>query len=59
MIAAFLTGLAAAGVPRVHLGMVATNTAARAFYDRLGFTELPVDHPHVVYLGRDTHSPLR
>ena len=27
--------------PRVHLGMDAANTGARAFYDRLGFHELP------------------
>ena len=33
--------LAARGVPAVHLGMDAANTGARAFYDRLGFHELP------------------
>ena len=51
---AFLAGVHAAGAPRVHLGMVPTNTAARAFYDRLGFTEIPLADPNVLYLGRDT-----
>jgi ribosomal protein S18 acetylase RimI-like enzyme len=32
--------LAARGVPAVHLTMVVDNTGARAFYDRVGFTEL-------------------
>jgi ribosomal protein S18 acetylase RimI-like enzyme len=57
LIAGFLAGLQAAGVPRVHLGMTPRNTAARAFYDRLGFTEIPVGDPHVVYLGRATTAP--
>ena len=51
---AFLAGVHAAGAERVHLGMVPTNTGARAFYDRLGFTEIPVGDPHVLYLGRST-----
>ena len=43
------------GVPAVHLGMVTANTAARAFYDRLGFRVLPVPDPGVLtYLGRST-----
>lgn len=51
--------MAAAGVPAVHLGMVSSNTAARAFYDRLGFRELAVpDAGPVTYLGRST-APLR
>jgi ribosomal protein S18 acetylase RimI-like enzyme len=54
LMTAFLAGVHAAGAPRVHLGMVPTNTAARAFYDRLGFTELPVGDENVLYLGRDT-----
>ncbi|MGA5300584.1 GNAT family N-acetyltransferase [Nucisporomicrobium flavum] len=58
LIGAFLAGLRAAGVPRVHLGMVPTNTSARAFYDRLGFVELTVPGAtSVTFLGRDT-SPL-
>ena len=56
LIAQFLQSLSAVGVPAVHLGMVATNTAARGFYDRLGFTQLRAEPP-VVYLVRDT-SPL-
>jgi len=51
---AFLAGVHAAGAPRVHLGMVPTNTAARAFYHRLGFTEIALGDPNVLYLGRDT-----
>ena len=51
----FLAGLHAAGAPRVHLGMAPANTAARAFYDRLGFEQIAVpSEPGVVYLGRDT-----
>ncbi|MPZ80757.1 MAG: GNAT family N-acetyltransferase [Actinophytocola sp.] len=47
-----LTALRAAGVPAVHLGMVTTNTNARAFYDRLGFHEIDVPNPGpVTYLG--------
>lgn len=40
--------LRARGVPGLHLSMDAANLGARAFYDRLGFTELPsstVDAP--------------
>lgn len=45
-----------AGVSRVHLVMSAANTAARAFYDRLGFHEISVDQPDggVTFLGRST-----
>ncbi|MEV6493617.1 GNAT family N-acetyltransferase [Actinoplanes sp. NPDC051633] len=51
---AFLTGLHRAGVPKVHLGMAPGNTKARAFYAKLGFTEIPLGAPGVLYLGRDT-----
>lgn len=52
---AFLASLAARGVPAVHLGMLTTNTAARAFYDRLGFHEVAVPDAGVLtYLGRAT-----
>ncbi|NMO56738.1 GNAT family N-acetyltransferase [Actinoplanes sp. TBRC 11911] len=37
---AFLSGLRAAGVGGVHLGVSPDNKPARAFYDRLGFTPL-------------------
>lgn len=55
LMAAMLAALAAAGVPAVHLGMLTANTAARAFYERLGFTELAVPgNGAVSYLGRST-----
>ncbi|HEY1574034.1 MAG TPA: GNAT family N-acetyltransferase [Pseudonocardiaceae bacterium] len=55
LIVTLLTALHDAGVPRVHLGMINTNTRARAFYDRLGFTELAVPDAGVItYLGRST-----
>jgi ribosomal protein S18 acetylase RimI-like enzyme len=43
--------LRARGVPGLHLTMDAANTAARAFYDRLGFTELPSNTVEVPVLG--------
>lgn len=39
------------GVPGLHLSMDAANTAARAFYDRLGFAELPSSTPDAPVLG--------
>ena len=55
LMAAYLDALAAAGVPAVHLGMLTVNTRARAFYDRLGFHEIPVrDAGVLTYLGRAT-----
>jgi ribosomal protein S18 acetylase RimI-like enzyme len=55
LMTAFLAGLRAAGVPRVHLSMAPRNTAARAFYDRLGFSELTVPgHEPGSVLGRST-----
>jgi ribosomal protein S18 acetylase RimI-like enzyme len=60
LMAAFLGGLSAAGVERVHLGMLTTNVAARAFYDRLGFHEIEVaDSGPVTYLGRETNYSAR
>ncbi|WP_432151590.1 GNAT family N-acetyltransferase [Streptomyces sp. bgisy029] len=51
----FLGALRAQGVPAVHLSMVTANTAARAFYDRVGFHEIAVPEPGpVTYLGRNT-----
>ena len=43
--------LAERGVAAVHLGMDAANTGARAFYDRLGFHELPSGRPDAPLLG--------
>jgi len=55
LMSAFLGGLHAAGVTRVHLGVSPVNTGAQAFYDRLGFTEIAVPgERRVIYLGRDT-----
>jgi ribosomal protein S18 acetylase RimI-like enzyme len=55
LIDTLLAALRSAGVPRVHLGMLSTNTPARAFYDKLGFHELTVpDAGMITYLGRST-----
>lgn len=55
LIVTLLTALRQAGVPRVHLGMLTTNTAAGKFYERLGFHELHVADPGpITYLGRST-----
>ncbi|WP_369130196.1 GNAT family N-acetyltransferase [Modestobacter roseus] len=51
----FRAAAAGAGAPALHLGMVAANTRARAFYDRLGFTEIAVaDAGPTTYLGSPT-----
>jgi len=55
LMTALLAGLAGAGVPAVHLGMLSTNDAARAFYLSLGFADLPVaDTGLLAFLGRST-----
>jgi GNAT superfamily N-acetyltransferase len=55
LIVTLLTALRHAGVPRVHLGMLTTNTAAGMFYERLGFHTLDVTDPGpITYLGRST-----
>ena len=54
LVRTFLAALRARGVPAVHLGMVPTNTGARAFYDRLGFHELALQLPGVTFLGAPT-----
>lgn len=48
--------LAERGVPGVHLGYAAENTAARVFYDRYGFAELPSSTPQAPLLGIATTS---
>jgi ribosomal protein S18 acetylase RimI-like enzyme len=56
---ALLAALDRAGAPRVHLGMLTANTAARAFYDRLGFHVIPVaDAGPLTLMGRSTSEPL-
>ncbi|MBL1066493.1 GNAT family N-acetyltransferase [Streptomyces sp. 7-21] len=54
LMTALWDALRARGVPGVHLGLNPANTNARAFYDRLGFTELTPSVPDedVVYLGK-------
>ncbi|BAL86835.1 putative GCN5-related N-acetyltransferase [Actinoplanes missouriensis 431] len=54
LMAAFLAGLRAAGVPRVHLGMAPENHGAYAFYQRLGFHDIPTQDTGALFLGRDT-----
>ncbi|WP_405896430.1 GNAT family N-acetyltransferase [Streptomyces sp. NBC_00727] len=55
----FLAALNARGVQGVHLSMLTSNTPARAFYDRLGFTEIHVPDPGpVTYLVRGTRPDL-
>lgn len=55
----FLAALNAKGVKGVHLSMLTANTPARAFYDRLGFTEIHVPDPGpVTYLVRGTQADL-
>jgi ribosomal protein S18 acetylase RimI-like enzyme len=39
------------GVPGLHLSLAAANTAARAFYDRVGFRELSSSRPDGPLLG--------
>ncbi|HWG26523.1 MAG TPA: GNAT family N-acetyltransferase [Actinospica sp.] len=52
----FLAALNAAGAEAVHLSMATSNTGARAFYDRMGFTEirLPDQSADLTYLIRPT-----
>ncbi|MEV6300853.1 GNAT family N-acetyltransferase [Actinoplanes sp. NPDC051861] len=57
LMAAFLEGLRAVGVSRVHLGMAPENSGAYAFYRRLGFWDISVPDAGALYLGRDT-GPL-
>lgn len=57
LIRALVDRLRAAGVPGVHLGVSATNTNARAFYARLGFTPLP-SNPQGTLLGLRTDAPV-
>lgn len=54
LIATLLAALAARGVARVHLGMDPANTGARAFYERLGFHDLPSSRADAPLLGRST-----
>jgi ribosomal protein S18 acetylase RimI-like enzyme len=51
LIDALCAALRARGVRGLHLEMLTSNTSARAFYDRLGFTELPADTTDTTILG--------
>ena len=54
-----LTALHQAGAPRVFLGMLTANTAARTYYDKVGFHVVPVANAGpLTYLGRSTAEPL-
>ena len=55
LIQTLLDALRAAGVPRVYLGMLTTNTAAGVFYERLGFHLLDIPDPGpITFFGRST-----
>ena len=59
LMAHLLAALRRGGVGAVHLAMVTGNTAARTFYDRLGFHPVEVPDPGpITYLGRSTEAPL-
>jgi len=58
LIGVFLAALRERGVPAVHLGVSPTNTAALAFYARIGLRELPAGGPDVIYLGGPTDLPV-
>jgi ribosomal protein S18 acetylase RimI-like enzyme len=51
LIEALVAALRERGIPGLHLSMDAANTRARAFYDHLGFTELPSSTADAPVLG--------
>jgi len=56
LMARMFAALAADGAAAVHLSMLTENTAARAFYDRLGFHVIDVPEAgDLTYLGRSTN----
>jgi ribosomal protein S18 acetylase RimI-like enzyme len=58
LIRALLAALKERGVPGVFLSMSASNTSARAFYDRLGFHEVPSSTPGGPVLAISTDAVL-
>ncbi|MEV6343570.1 GNAT family N-acetyltransferase [Actinoplanes sp. NPDC051851] len=59
LIERFCAAAARAGAAAVHVGMLTANVRARGFYDRLGFTELPVPEPGpLTYLGRPSAARI-
>jgi len=53
-----LSALREQGIRRVHLAMDPANRSARAFYDRLGFVELPSSTPQEPVLGIATDAAV-
>lgn len=51
LLTALLDGLAAAGVPGIHLGVARTNENAIGFYRRMGFTEVQA-YTHSLIMAR-------
>lgn len=58
LIRTLLEALRERGVPALHLGLAAENTAARAFYDRVGFHELRSSTPESPVLGIATDAAV-
>ncbi|MCX7520845.1 GNAT family N-acetyltransferase [Microbacterium sp. STN6] len=58
LVRTLLGALRERGVPRLHLGMSPDNVSARAFYDRVGFHELPSSTPRGPLLGIATDAPV-
>lgn len=58
LVRTLLAALRERGIRRVHLAMDPANRAARAFYDRLGFVELPSSTPEEPVLGIDTDAAV-
>lgn len=56
LIRTLLAALRERGIRNVHLGVDAANLGARAFYDRLGFRELPSSTPTEPVLGIATDA---
>lgn len=54
LVDALRAALAERGVPGLHLGYDPANVSARAFYDRVGFRELPSSRPDAPLLGIPT-----
>jgi ribosomal protein S18 acetylase RimI-like enzyme len=51
LLQALVAALRLRGVPGLHLSMDPANVSARAFYDRVGFRELPSSKPDAPLLG--------
>jgi|SRR5690554_1779444 len=56
LVRTLLSALRERGIRRVHLAMDPANRPARAFYDRLGFSELPSSTPQEPVLGIATDA---